>query len=615
MAITDKAGGFQESARIFAEEMAAAMAVSKPKQAGANLNPRASLRDHMIAIFGLVPARHHQVWIDAIEALDAYEADEQERLMIISPPGHAKTTVVGVAYPTQRIGLHPDRHFLYYGNTQTQAEKQSIAIRDMMLEPSYLQFFPDIRRSRTKPWGGSMWYLDRKDIWDKDPTMLALGVDGPALGARADEIIFDDICDMENMATEAQRRKVKDKIAAVAFSRQAGASRKTRMLAVMTRWHSDDIANFFEKEGFKTIWMPALGYWEHVHPHGPVNDLQNVEKQYNIKLLESGSALWPEEYPENSFSGYITNVPEIWLLEFQGLTTAGGGNRFKDDDFVGWSNDKEAYPDPELAVIDIIAGLAGKDADKEKATEGLVQRLNPYDITQVLQFWDTASTANKDSDSWVCQTWAVARDGYYLLDVYMSKHEFPDGVEMVKTLYTAPPPNEPLIGHNGQPVRHSVSHIYVESTGTNNGAAVVQTCSLPPHRLPIGEMTTGNESKESRADTALVALRDNPFYFPLDETAYRGVSREGFLKQHYDFPRAAHDDIVDVTVHAINRLKGFLVQKSGKRKSSMAATIALGKNPGRRSPLSHPSSGSTRITKGRFGGTRGRFGGGRNEHP
>lgn len=583
--MVEKLGDFTEAARIFAEEATGQMARAPKRDDSNRLDPQKSLRDHMIAIFGLVPARHHQVWIDAIEELDSYDASEQERLMLICPPGHAKTTVAGIVYPTRRIGLYPERHILYYGNTVTQAEKQSIAIRDMMTDPKFLRYYPNIRKARTKPWGGSMWYLDRPDTWDKDPTMLALGVDGPALGSRADEIIFDDVCDPENMATEAQRRKVKDKIAAVAFSRQSGATRKTRMIAIMTRWHSDDIANFFEKEGFKTIWMPALGYWEHVHPYGPVNDLQNLEKQYNIKALEEGEALWPVEYPKHSFDGYRANVPEIWLLEFQGLTTAGGGNRFKETDFIGWSNDKEAWPEEQA------------------------KRLNPFTISSVLQFWDTANTANRDSDSWVCETWAVAADGYYLLDVYVSKHEFPDGVKKVTQMRNEPPTM--LIGHNGETVVHKVSHIYVESTGTNNGAAVVQTCSQAPYRLPISEVTTENKSKEERADPALVSLRDNPFYFPLDETRYRGTTREEFLKQHYDFPRGSHDDMVDTTVHAITRLATYMVKKDGgEGRSHMEASLNLGRNKSRSAPLSTAGTGMpTKLSRGMFGGRKGgRFG-------
>lgn len=618
--MVDKAADFSEAARIFAEEATSQMARAPKRDGSKQYKPRESLRDHMEAIFGLIPAAHHEVWIDAIEALDKYAENEQERLMIICPPGHAKTTVAGIVYPTQRIGLYPDRHMLYYGNTQTQAEKQSIAIRDMMSEPRFLQYYPDIRKSRTKTWGGAMWYLERPDTWDKDPTMLALGVDGPALGARADEIIFDDICDPENMSTEQQRKKVKDKIAAVAFSRQAGASRKTRMLAIMTRWHSDDIANFFEKEGFKTIWMPALGYWEYVHPFGPVKDLQKLEEQYDIKALETGKALWPKEYPENSFDGYRKNVPDIWLLEFQGLTTAGGGNRFKDTDFIGWSNDRVEFPDPEPSVIQAIGALAGNAEALEEIEAQKVQRLNPYAINTVLQFWDTANTAHKDSDSWVCETWAVASDGYYMLDVYVGKHEFPDGVKKVAELKNQPPTL--LIGHNGEPVQHRVSYVYVESTGTNNGAAVVQTCSLSPYRLPITETTTGNKSKEERADTALVTFRDSPFYFTLDPAHYRGTTREEFLKQHYDFPRGLHDDMVDCTVHAINRLGTYFVQKraaedeSSTHKATMEANLRMGKGHNRAVPMTTPSEAPRRVQRGHFGGsTAGRKFGGRGSRP
>lgn len=485
-------------------------------------DPTGRLDDFIRAIFGLEPARHHQEWIDAIHDL---EDQPNERLMIISPPGHAKTTVVGVAYPAWRIGNMPDRHFIYYSSTMTQAEKQTQAVRDLMESPAYQKLFPGIRRSATKPWGGGKWYIEREHVWDKDPTMLAMGVDGPALGARADEIIFDDICSPDNMGTKQSREKVKTKISGVAFSRQGGESRRTRMVAIMTRWHGEDMAPWFEREGFKVIWMPAIGYWDQVKPyaaeHGPIR-MDEITKLPFAKEIAAGqgAALWPEEYPPSYFTSYRTNSNDVWLLEFQGMISSGEGNIFTQTDFQEWGS------------------------------EGTKQ-LDPTSVSGVYTFWDTANTETARSDFWVAQTWAVAADGYYLLHCYMGKHEFPEGQTTVEQF--ARFAFRVSTTHTGEVVRMMPRATHIEVTGTNNGSALVQAAARKG--IPIlGETPIG--SKVDRANNAVVVLRERPFYVSKEPGRWQGLTFDTFIDQHMEFPRSPKDDIVDTTSQAV----GYLAQ-------------------------------------------------------
>lgn len=327
---------FQDAARLFSDDVNEEIApvVSDIPH---DLDPVDSLADFIRYVFGLEPAAHHLEWIAALE-------DEQNypRLLIVAPPGHAKTTVAGIAYPAWKIAKNPAMHFLYYGNTQTQADKQSTAIRDLMLTPKVQRLFPAVKRSR-KGWAGNQWFLEREEVWDKDATMLSLGVDGPALGARADEFAFDDVADPQNMSTVAQRRKVRDQVAAVAFSRQGGKSRGARrMVAIHTRWHEEDLTNFFEDEGFKTIWMPAEGYWDVVKPNMRpgfrMSDLALPEWRELCAQLDGKRPLWEAEYDAAYFASYKRpELHDIWSLQFQGLTIRPGGNIFSVEQFKGFS--------------------------------------------------------------------------------------------------------------------------------------------------------------------------------------------------------------------------------------------------------------------------------------
>lgn len=520
------------------------------------------------------------------------------RVLIISPPGHAKTTVAGVGYPTWKIGNNVNAHFLYYGNTQTQAEKQSTAIRDLIISDKVREIFPEVARSRTKGWAGHQWFLDREQIWDKDPTMLALGVDGPGLGARADEIVFDDVCDPQNMNTAESRRKVRDQVASVAFSRQGGKSRKAnRMVAVMTRWHEDDLANFFEQEGFHTIWMPAQGYWEVVKPFkaeffartGRPLMLSDLPKEMEMleRLEREGGPLWEAEYDMEFFAAF--KKPEsrhIWNLEYQGLAVKPGGNLYTPEHFLAWSNGQGHAEGCAL----------GKGCGESCETKP--KWLDPYKIRGVFQFWDTANKAKAENDDWVCETWAWASDGYYMLDMYRGKHEFSSGVEKIREL-RAP---HFLNDSDNQAMGLQPRMVYIEETGTNNGSAAIDV--LRQKRFPC-EGIQAVVSKEERAGTAVLHMKDQPYYFPLDNAAYRGTTRQEFVAQHLAFPRGKHDDMADTTAMAINHLSQYPILADEKWREQALVNSKLTRDATRGPGLMRKAGGSqARIKRGQFGSNR-----------
>ncbi len=550
---------FRDAYKLIGEESAAAVAEGKKVRALAKMRPAEDMGDFTRVVIGLEPARHHNVWLDVVQRI----LPERKRVLIIAPPGSAKTTYAGVVYPAYRIGQDISRHFLYYGSTSSQAEKQSVAVRDLVQEQAYTKVFPHVRRSRTKPWSSSMWYLERPQAWDKDPTFWAVGIDGPSLGARADELIFDDICDPENMATSFQRKKVRDKVAAVAFSRQSGVSKEARMLAIMTRWHEDDIASFFEAEGFYVVWMPALGYWEYVNGHEPIT-LSEMGDFPQLDQLEEGEALWPEQYPKSSYDSTRRSSPDIWLLEYQGLAVRAGGNQFKEEAFRWWGTDETH------------------------------KHLDPYAVRGVFQFWDTASKKGDANDFSVCQTWAWANDGYYMLRCAQFKLEFPELVRAVEDEYRA---GAELPDADGNLIQFLPRQVWIESTGTNNGAAVVDT--LKRKRIPCSEDTPA-VSKEERGGQAVTLLADKPVYHAAAESAYRGTTLRAFLEQHKAFPRSKHDDIVDVTAAALERLTQFPVADGTTQPTSRLASTAP--RPARLTVMGTPSAG--RIRRGMFSAGR-----------
>jgi len=93
-------------------------------------------------------------------------------------------------------------------------------------------------------------------------------VGGPVLGSRFKKIIFDDVCDQENMATALQREKTIEWLEATAMSRLYPDG---RAVCIMTRWHEQDFAAWCKSKGWHCIEMPAIN--------------------------ENNEALWPEMWP------------------------------------------------------------------------------------------------------------------------------------------------------------------------------------------------------------------------------------------------------------------------------------------------------------------------------
>lgn len=365
-------------------------------------------------LFDWVPARHHRIWCDAIERLFNREIPSN-RLLVIAPPAHAKTNWAGVAAPAYYVGTRPQDHILYLSSAQGQALKPSIAVRDTIaINKRWGQLFPDVKPDRLKGWAGHRWFVERPDHpGDKDPTMLSAGVGSQmVLGARADFILFDDIVTQENVATAYRRDKVKAWVSQTAFSREA---RDAVMMGIMTRWHSDDIARFFQEEAeFEVIVMPALGYWD---------------EELGVDMpLEERTPLWEEELDRKFLLRKIIDLGPIKFSGmYQGNPVPEGGALFQDEFwqpyFIPFCNpiaqetlarSNRALKPPYNAVV-----VAKQDAD----TGEVVGESVP--LTQQILTVDTAfkeapaSERGSAPDYTVMALWGIGIDRQaYLLDVW-----------------------------------------------------------------------------------------------------------------------------------------------------------------------------------------------------
>jgi len=208
------------------------------------------------------PAPHHEEWIEALND------NTCKRIFIACPRGHAKTSWIGNAYTSWRIGQNKNIRLGYISASEGQAEAVSVLCKQIIQhDPKFKKIFPGIEPNLDRKWTNTNWYVKR-DFVLTHPTMFAAGYGGGVLGKRFDEIIIDDLCDQKNMESPILRKKVIDWTKTtlepcLTDHYIAGVKQKPRIIIIMTRWHEEDLYKWAKDMGdFHFIIQPALGHWE-----------------------------------------------------------------------------------------------------------------------------------------------------------------------------------------------------------------------------------------------------------------------------------------------------------------------------------------------------------------
>lgn len=200
--------------------------------------------------------------------IPAIEDDSLGHTLIVAPPGSVKTnTMIGAA--GWWLGRDPTMHIAYVCNTAPEAEKRAMAVRDIVeMSGVYKTIFPGVKPNPKRGWKQDAWYLERKNLADKNPSFVAFGVGG-GLGARLHRVILDDIADEDNQRTELQRQYVWKWLAETVMTRLH--PEKGRAVMICTRWHEEDPAAFAYERGWTVVHIPALdeqgqSYWPEYFP-------------------------------------------------------------------------------------------------------------------------------------------------------------------------------------------------------------------------------------------------------------------------------------------------------------------------------------------------------------
>ena len=190
---------------------------------------RASLKSWCIEALSRVdlrPAPHHEL---LIERLTAIERGDITRLMVLMPPGSAKSTYVSTLFPPWYLARHPSDAIVAASHTSELSERFGRRVRNIINEHSAtlnIALAPDIQAA-------NQWETTVGGEY------FAVGVLGAVTGRRADLVLIDDPV---KSRLEADSETISERIwewwkADLQTRLKPGA----KIVLVMTRWHEADL--------------------------------------------------------------------------------------------------------------------------------------------------------------------------------------------------------------------------------------------------------------------------------------------------------------------------------------------------------------------------------------
>lgn len=202
--------------------------------------------EHALAPWGQQPARHHRLLLESLSRLSVGEID---RLMVLMPPGSAKSTYASILFPAWWFIQHPNTSIIAASHTADLATHFGRQVRSLVSEFSSVLGYSLNANSRA----ASRWQTSNRGEY------FATGIRGPIAGRRADLAIIDDPV---KSSVDAQNARHRDRIWEWYCSDLVTRLKPhARIALIMTRWHEEDLAGRLIAQAGKPwnmIRLPAL---------------------------------------------------------------------------------------------------------------------------------------------------------------------------------------------------------------------------------------------------------------------------------------------------------------------------------------------------------------------
>ena len=205
-----------------------------------------NLATDIMASSGLVPAAHHRF---LLKYLDRIAEGEIRRLMVLMPPGSAKSTYTSVIFPVWWFMRHPRASIIAASHTAGLAEHFSRQVQGLIEEKRFRIGYDLVHGDRT----AAHWRTTTGGEY------YAAGIRGAITGRRADLVIIDDpVKSMAEAGSERHRRHVWEWYSTELTPR---LKPDARVVLVMTRWHEQDLGGQLlarDGPGWTVLRLPAI---------------------------------------------------------------------------------------------------------------------------------------------------------------------------------------------------------------------------------------------------------------------------------------------------------------------------------------------------------------------
>lgn len=310
---------------------------------------------------GFVPAKHHRL---LIEKLEAVAWGDIPRLAVFMPPGSAKSTYTSILFPPWLLSQFPTALVLAASHTTELAERWGRRVRNLIAENSLTL---GIRLTEDNQ-AAYRWSLQEGGEY------LAAGANVGIAGFRALFGIIDDpIRSRADADSLLMRERTWDWYLNDFRPRLVPHA---RVVLIQTRWHEDDLAGrALNHEQWEVLSLPALA------------------KQDDALGREVDAPLWDDDdYGYGAQLHYLrdTTPPRIWSALYQQSPTPDEGDFFKEEwlkprDIIPHNTSLRVYGASDYAVT-------GNGGDY---TVHVVVGIDHLNNMYLLDIWRQQTTADK----------------------------------------------------------------------------------------------------------------------------------------------------------------------------------------------------------------------------
>jgi predicted phage terminase large subunit-like protein len=331
----------------------------------------------------VTPALHHELMIDKLMAT---EAGQLKRLMLLFPPGSAKSTYASVVFPTWFLGRKPGRELIATSYGSILPKKFGRRCRTLVQSDDYqsimgANILPDNRAA---------------DSWSltNGSTYMGAGILAGITGNRADGLIIDDPLKGREAADSLV---IRDKTweAYVSDLRTRLKPKTGWIIMILTRWHEDDPAGRILPEDYdgESGWIQARDgeMWYVLAVQA------ECEKQDDPLGRQIGQYFWPEWFPEGFLEQEkISQGDRNWASLYQQRPKPSEGSYFKRE-WVKWYDPDD---EPERANTYGATDFA-VSVDKGDWTVHLTVKVDPFQNIYVTDFYRAQVDTGTSADTFI----------------------------------------------------------------------------------------------------------------------------------------------------------------------------------------------------------------------